>query len=59
MSFMIYIPYQALVDHPMKEGDMGTACDMLGSGKMRTGFWWEKVKKSHSECLDTDGRIIL
>jgi len=27
---MIYIPHQALLDHPMKEGDMGTACDMLG-----------------------------
>jgi len=26
---------------------------------MHTGFWWEEVKKGHSEYLDTDGRIIL
>jgi hypothetical protein len=30
MSFMIYIPHQALLDHQMKKGDMGMACDMLG-----------------------------
>jgi len=58
-SFMIYTPQQALLDHQMKEGDMGRACDVLGWGKMHTGFWWEEVKKGHSEYLHTDGRIIL
>jgi len=27
---MIYIPHQALLDHQMKKGDMGLACDILG-----------------------------
>ena len=58
MSFMIYTPHQALIDHQMKEGDKGRACDMLGWGRMHTGFRWDEVKEGHSEYLDKDEKII-
>jgi len=57
MSFMNCIARHILFGWPMKQGEMGWACDMYG-GEMHTK--WENVKgRGHLEDLRVDWRMMM